>query len=167
MDDVHVFIVGADQVCYGGPTQAPNGKTWGTWAKEDSGLDSARTHWLGTVSTVEYEALLAYTDAHLYLTVPFVLSWSLIEAMAAGAPLVASDTGPVREVLTHKVNALLAPFDQPHELANALVSCLQDRPAALRRAHEAQVKSRDYDSSVGLKGWTSLLEGMGVTVMKA
>ena len=87
--------------------------------------------------------------------------------MAAGAPLVASDTGPVREVLTHKVSALLAPLDQPSQLANALVSCLQDRPAALRRAREAQVKSLDYDSSVGLEGWTSLLAGMGVTVMKA
>ena len=81
--------------------------------------------------------------------------------MAAGAPLVASDTGPIREVLTHNVNALLAPFDQPHQLANALVSCLQDRPAALRRAHEAQVKSLDYDASVGLKGWTSTLGGWG------
>ena len=56
MPDVHVFIVGADQVCYGGPTYSPNGKTWGVWAKEDSGLDPSRTHWLGIVSTADYEA---------------------------------------------------------------------------------------------------------------
>ena len=161
MTDVHVFIAGADQVCYGGPSNAPNGKTWGAWAKEDAGLDPARTHWLGVLSTSEYEALLAYTDAHLYLTIPFVLSWSLIEAMAVGAPLVASDTGPIRELLTHNKDALLAPFDQPLDLAHALESCLQDQPAARRRAAEAQARSLDYDASIGLQGWTRLL-GEGV-----
>lgn len=167
MPDVHVFIAGADQVCYGGPVKAPNGKTWGVWAKEDVGLDPDRTHWLGVLSTNEYEALLAYTEAHLYLTVPFVLSWSLIEAMAAGSPLVASSTGPIREVLTHNTDALLAPFDQPLALADALESCLRDRPAALRRASQAQARSLDYDAGIGLEGWTRLLAGMGGTVRKA
>ena len=81
--------------------------------------------------------------------------------MAVGAPLVASDTGPIRELLTHNKDALLAPFDQPLDLAHALESCLQDQPAARRRAAEAQARSLDYDASIGLQGWTRLL-GEGV-----
>ena len=111
MPDVHVLIAGVDQICYGGPSCAPTGESWGDWAKSSAGLDVERTHWLGALGTADYEALLAHSEAHLYLTVPFVLSWSLLEAMAIGAPLVASDTGPVREVLTHGEDALLAPFD--------------------------------------------------------
>ena len=103
MHDVHVLIAGVDQICYGGPGQAPTGESWGLWAKKSSGLDPERTHWLGALGAADYQALLAHSEAHLYLTIPFVLSWSLLEAMAIGAPLVASDTEPVREVLSHGV----------------------------------------------------------------
>ena len=161
MPDVHVFIAGSDQVCYGGPQNAPNGQTWGSWAREASGLIPERTHWLGALSTSDYHALLAYTEAHLYLTIPFVLSWSLLEAMAAGAPLIASDTGPVQEVLTHGSEALLAPFDQPRALASALESCLSDKLEASQRALNAQNRVAHYSASLGLEGWLAILEGVG------
>jgi len=155
-----VLIAGVDQVCYGGPSQAPNGQSWGAWAKDASGLDPARTHWLGAVSTADYQALLAHSEAHLYLTIPFVLSWSLLEAMAAQVPLVASDTEPVREVLTQGQDALLAPLDQPLELAEALKACLLDPAAAQQRAARAQSRALQYDANCGLEGWTRLLATM-------
>ena len=109
MPDVHILIAGADQVCYGGTSIAPNGQSWGEWARNSAGLDPDRTHWLGILQTADYHSLLAHSDAHLYLTIPFVLSWSLLEVMSAGVPLVCSDTGPVREVLTANEDALLTP----------------------------------------------------------
>ena len=95
---LHVLIVGADVVAYG--AGRPDGRSWGEWAKQDLSLDPVRTHWLGPLQTEPYQRVLACSDVHLYLTVPFVLSWSLLEAMAAGCCIVASDTAPVREVLT-------------------------------------------------------------------
>ena len=158
MQDVHVLIAGADQICYGGPSHAPSGETWGDWAKNSSGLDPERTHWLGVIGTAEYEALLAHSEAHLYMSIPFVLSWSLLEAMAVGAPLVASNTEPVREVLSHGLNALLAPFEKPAELALALKDCLTDRASTQSRVRQAQAHSNKYDSSTGIARWTCLLE---------
>ena len=157
MPDVHVLIAGEDQVCYGGPSQAPNGQSWGDWAKLSSGLDPQRTHWLGAVSSEDYENLLALSEAHLYLTIPFVLSWSLLEAMAVGAPLVCSDTGPVREILTDGVDSLLAPIDDSALLAQALQKCLEDRSSAKKRAMAAQRRALTYDANRGLEGWNALL----------
>ena len=80
--NLHVLIVGSDVVAYGGSRS--DGRSWGAWAKEEIALDPKRTHWLGALQTEEYHDVLAISDVHLYLTVPFVLSWSLLEAMAAG-----------------------------------------------------------------------------------
>ena len=77
--------------------------------------------------------------------------------MAIGAPLISSDTQPVREVLSHGVDALLAPFDQPERLAASLQACLLDREATLKRVAKAQERSLQYDASLGLEGWTRLL----------
>ena len=157
MPEVHVLIAGVDQVCYGGPSQAPNGQTWGHWARYSSGLDPSRTHWLGAISAAEYENLLAISEAHLYLTIPFVLSWSLLEAMAVGSPLVCSDTGPVKEVLTDGLDSLLVPIDSPEAQASALQKCLMDPSSALERASAAQDRALNYDAFHGLEGWKALL----------
>ena len=85
---LHVLIVGSDVVAYGG--ERSDGRSWGAWAKEDIALDPHRTHWLGALQTEEYHDVLAFSDVHFYLTVPFVLSWSLLEAMAAGCALFAA-----------------------------------------------------------------------------
>ena len=81
--------------------------------------------------------------------------------MAAGAPLIASDTGPVQEVLSHGSEALLAPFDQPRALASALESCLSDKLEASQRALNAQNRVAHYSASLGLEGWLAILEGVG------
>ena len=87
---VHVLIAGSDVVAYG--NNRSDGKSWKEWALTDVGLDPGRTHWLGALQENAYHHLLASSDVHFYLTVPFVLSWSLLEAMAAGCSIVSSYT---------------------------------------------------------------------------
>ena len=84
-------------------------------------LDLSRLHFTGLLSRPDMVAVMRASDAHVYLTVPFVLSWSLLDAMACGCLLVASDTAPVREFLEDGVTGLLVP---PHDVA-ALVARLE------------------------------------------
>ena len=133
--NLHALIVGADVVAYGAGRK--DGRSWGDWAKNDLPLDQSRTHWLGSLQTDEYHTVLASSDVHLYLTVPFVLSWSFLEAMAVGCSIVASDTQPVREVIRNGVNGLLVDFfphsNRPRQSSHSLtprrreVRCLRLR----------------------------------------
>ena len=120
-------------------------------------LDSARTHWLGPLQEPEYHCLLACSHVHFYLTVPFVLSWSLLEAMAAGCSIVASATSPVLEVLEHEVSALLVDFFDVSAQVAALERLLDDRKLANSLARAAQDASRAYDAVAGLASWRQLL----------
>jgi len=87
----------------------------------------------------DYLGLLQATHAHVYLSVPFVLSWSMIEAMSIGCPLVASDIEPVREAATHGDTALLVDHSDTDALAAAIEGLLDDRALgqALGRAARA------------------------------
>lgn len=103
----HAVIVGGDEVSYDRPPKdAPN---WRTRMLNEVRLDPTRTHFLGKVPYPQYRAVLQVSAAHVYLTYPFVLSWSLLEAMACGAKVIASDTSPVRE-LSDGSNLVLTPF---------------------------------------------------------
>ena len=153
--NLHVLIVGNDSVAYGDKRR--DGRSWGEWAKAEVPLDPARTHWLGILQDAEYQQVLACSTVHLYLTVPFVLSWSLLEAMAAGCALVASATAPVQEVLEDGKSALLVAFFDVAAQVAALTRLLDD--AALRQAlaSEAQKRAFRYSSSTGLAAWRNVL----------
>jgi len=102
--DARILMVGGDEVSYG--ARAPKGQTWKQiYIDEVRGRiptkDWQRVHFLGKVPYDRFLSMLQISRAHVYLTYPFVLSWSLIEAMAIGAPIVASDTAPVKEVIQH------------------------------------------------------------------
>jgi len=97
--NAHVVIVGGDDVSYGA---RPSGaKNWRERMLAEVGnqLDPTRTHFLGKMPYADYKRVLQVSSAHVYLTYPFVLSWSCLEAMATGCRLVASDLAPVREVV--------------------------------------------------------------------
>tara|TARA_Y100001954_G_scaffold91506_2_gene100204 strand:- start:597 stop:1826 length:1230 start_codon:yes stop_codon:yes gene_type:complete len=152
---VHVLIAGSDVVAYG--NNRSDGKSWKEWALADVGLDPGRTHWLGALQENAYHHLLASSDVHFYLTVPFVLSWSLLEAMAAGCSIVSSATQPVLEVLRSDHSALLVDFfDVPSQVA-AVNRLLEDRVLAKRLASAAQKASSPYDVAIGLEAWSNLL----------
>ena len=155
--NLHALIVGSDVVAYGGSRS--DGRSWGAWAKEDIALDPHRTHWLGALQTEEYHDVLAISDVHLYLTVPFVLSWSLLEAMAAGCALVCSATAPVEEVLEHNRSALLVDFFSPKAQADALARLLDDSELRFSLAADAKNRACSYHCADGLKAWMRLLSG--------
>ena len=88
-------IAGENRVAYGG--KALRGTDWKAKALAETDIDPDRVHFVGRLARADYLRLLRRSDAHVYLTVPFVLSWSMLEAMSTGCALVLSDTDPVRE----------------------------------------------------------------------
>lgn len=125
----HVVVVGGDGVSYG---RAPSGG--GCWRevmlRELAGrLDLSRIHFVGRVPYPELLCLFRLTRAHLYLTYPFVLSWSMLDAMACGAAILGSATAPVQEVIEDGVNGRLVDFFNHEAIAEALAGMLADTAA--------------------------------------
>ena len=144
--NAQVVLVGADGASYGGlPKDTPSWREK-LLAELDGRLDLARIHFLGRVPYSHYLALLQVSRVHCYLTDPFVLSWSLTEAMAAGCYVVGSDTEPVRELVRDGENGRLVPFfDQP-ALEAALIRGLAGDPEAPRlRAAARDTIRQGYD----------------------
>lgn len=160
--DAHVVIVGGDGVSYG---SAP--KAGGSWKhvflqEVADQLDPARVHFLGTVDYATLVALMQLSRAHVYLTYPFVLSWSLLEAMSCGAPILASDTAPVKEVVRHNRNGLLVDFFDYQAIADGidtLITMPEKKLQKMRRnAREKIVKQYDLDT-VCLPNLLKYIEG--------
>jgi glycosyltransferase involved in cell wall biosynthesis len=157
-----VVIVGADGVSYGGPP--PGGGTWkqALLAEVGSQLDLGRVHFVGQVPHATFVALMQVSRVHAYLTYPFVLSWSLLEAMAAGAPIVASRTPPVEEVIEDGVSGRLVDFFDVPGWSAALTEALAN-PAALHplaQVARERVVGR-YDLAVCLPKWVDFVERHG------
>ena len=130
-----VLIVGADDVSYG--ARPAEGKKWkDIFASEVrpqiSDADWARVHFLGHIPYQHFIPLLQLSTVHVYLTYPFVLSWSLLEAMSVGCAIVASDTQPLREAIRHDDTGRLVDFFDVPGLANEVCALLDD-PVARQR----------------------------------
>ncbi len=141
-----VLIVGGDEVSYG--RKLPKGQTYRQKMMDEVGssLDLTRVHFLGKVPYLRFLEILQVSKVHVYLTVPFVLSWSMLEAMSAGCLIVASNTPPVAEVMQEGVNGLLVDFLSPKAVADRIEEALvnQDRLAPIRaRARETVVERYD------------------------
>lgn len=130
-------IAGENRVAYGG--DGLRRIDWKARALAAHDLDPARVIFTGTLPPADYLALLRRSDAHVYLTVPFVLSWSLLEAMGAGCALVASDTAPVREFVSGD-EAALVDFRDPGRLAEAILATLAGGPEVARRRAAARAR---------------------------
>ena len=136
--DCHVVIVGNHQgVSYGAPPE------YGTWKdvflSEIDGLyDASRVHFVGNLDYPSFLRLLRLSSCHVYLTYPFVLSWSLLEAMSFSLPIVASRTSPVLEVLTDNHNALLVDFFSYPEIASSVIKILEDNELSKFLGHNAR-----------------------------
>lgn len=101
-------------------------------------LDSDRIHRVGRLEYQAFLQLISQTDIHVYLTVPTVLSWSCIEAMALGKPVVGSKTPPVEEVIASGKNGVLVDFFNPKDIANAVVTLLRDEEKRKKIGEEAK-----------------------------
>jgi glycosyltransferase involved in cell wall biosynthesis len=147
--DCHFVIAGGDEVSYSQPIR---GETYREKLLREVPIDHERVHFVGRLPFDDYLKILQVSSVHVYLTVPFVLSWSLVEAMAVGCVIVASDTAPVREVLTHGHNGLLADFFSPKQLAD-MVDHVLDHPTRERQlgmqARFDALQSYDIRQSVG------------------
>lgn len=129
-----VVIVGGDGVSYGSkPKDAPN---WRTKMLRENPVDLERVHFLGKVPYDTYRKVLQVSAVHVYLTYPFVLSWSLLEAMASGCLVLGSDTAPVREVITHGTNGLLVSFCQANQVSEWVATALVE-PHSFKELHRA------------------------------
>lgn len=135
--DVRVVMVGGDGISYG--VKPPTG-TWREKMLEEvgDGIDPSRVIFPGRIDYDTYVAMLQRSDAHVYLTYPFVASWSMREALGAGCVIIGSDTQPVTEFITHEQNGLLASFFDPKGLADTVLRALEDAPLAKRLRENAR-----------------------------
>lgn len=151
----HALIVGGDGVSYGRkPKDAPN---WREQMLREVTLDPARTHFLGKVPRADYLRVLQVSAAHVYLTYPFVLSWSLLEAMACGACIVASDTAPVREVIEDGSNGMLVGFFDATEVARKVLGAVESRSSARELGLEGRRRVQHYGRTDGQAGYDRLV----------
>ena len=151
---LEVVIVGGEGVSYGLPPPT------GTWrqhlmAEVGDGIDPGRVHFVGQLPYGDYLSLLQLSSVHLYLTYPFVASWSLREALATGCCIVASDTAPVREFVSSGGNGILVPFFNTSDIIERILELLADpeRRAALSRG--ARDSARDFELNACIERFVS------------
>lgn len=121
--NMQVIIGGEDRVCYGCHLK---NDTFKQKMLRELDLDLSRIHFVGNLPYAEYIKLLQVSRCHVYLTYPFVLSWSLLEAMATGCCIVASDTAPVKEVIQDSFNGILTDFYDIDLLTQKINSVLEE-----------------------------------------
>ena len=126
--DVVFAVVGEDRGFYGGDAEVTGDPSFKNWVLSRGDYDLSRFHFAGRLPPDQLAELFSATDLHVYLTVPFVLSWSLLNAMACGATVLASDTGPVRDVVREGETGLLTDFFDAEALATRALAVL-DAPA--------------------------------------
>jgi glycosyltransferase involved in cell wall biosynthesis len=154
------LIVGGDKVSYG--AAAPGGKAWKQIFLDEvkDWLDASRVVFLDRIPYSSFLKVLQVSACHVYLTYPFVLGWSCIEAMSAGCLVVGSRTPPVEEVIEHQKNGLLVDFFDAGALAETVANCLA-RPehyAPLRVAARQTAVARYDLATVCLPQQLALIE---------
>jgi len=132
--NAHVVVVGEDRVAYG--KKLAEGDSFKKRALEGGNYDMARLHFTGLLPRAVYLRVLQASCVHVYLTVPFVLSWSMMEAMSTGCLVIGSDTEPVRELIRDGENGRLVPFGDPQAIADAVCDALE-RPEDYRHMRAA------------------------------
>lgn len=166
-----VLIVGGDDVSYG--AKAPDGTSWkeiffNEVRPQLSVEQLARIHFLGHIPYNTFIPLLQLSTVHVYLTYPFVLSWSLLEAMSVGCAIVASDTQPLHEAITECETGRLVDFFDVESLSRSIVELLENPQERARLGEAARrFAQENYDlESVCLPkqlAWTKQLASMHVT----
>lgn len=164
--DAQVIVVGdPSKRPYGG--SPPDGRSWTDVCFDGLPIDPSRLHLIGRVSHDRMLAALRLGTAHVYYTYPFVLSWSLIEAMASGCYVIGSDTPPLKDAIEDGVNGRLLPFFDADALAGALIEACRDPGAfAPLRTAARQTAVTRFDRKAGRDAWLALLASLGVRALR-
>lgn len=159
--NAHILIVGGDEVSYGHRLPEGHSHKQIMLAELGASLDMNRVHFLGKVPYSIYLKILQISSVHVYLTYPFVLSWSMLEAMSAGCLVIGSRTPPVEEVIREGENGLLVDFFAPAEIAQRVCRVLEagrDGFAEIRQ-HARQTIVDNYDlNTICLPAQLKLIE---------
>jgi glycosyltransferase involved in cell wall biosynthesis len=155
--NVHIVVVGSDRVAYG--RKLPDGQTYKEKMLAELDFDLERIHFTGSLPYGEYLKVVQASSVHVYLTIPFVLSWSMIETLSVGGLIVGSDTPPVREVIEDGRNGLLVDFFSPEQIADRVEEAL-DHPDRMRdiRARARETVLERYDLRDRLVDLTGIVE---------
>jgi glycosyltransferase involved in cell wall biosynthesis len=154
--NIEAMIVG-DQTVYYGP--GGGGDQYFQKVMATAEIDPARTHFTGRLPYDDYRKVLQISAAHVYLTVPFVLSWSALEALATGCLFIGSDTAPVREFVTHGENGLLADFFDSEALASLIEEAVKGGQRFDRMRTMARQTIRDrWEAEDAIRQHESLVE---------
>lgn len=160
--DAHILIVGSDGTSYG--ANAPEGTTHKEiyFNKVKDSLKGANIHFVGRVSYNTLTAMFSVSTAHVYFTYPFVLSWSMLEAMSLESLIIGSKTEPVTEVIKHRKNGLLVDFHDHNQLAKTVSEVLDnpsDYNSMRKNARDTIVKNYDL-STICLPQHLKLIESL-------
>lgn len=154
-----VIVVGADGVSYG--RKPKEGGTWKEKCLKEVSLDMERVHFLGSVPYDQFTRVLQVSQAHVYLTYPFVLSWSMMEAMASGCLIIGSRTPPVQEVIEDGRNGLLVDFFKPEQIVEKICQVM-DHPDRMQEQREAarQFVIDNYELEKCIAGQITLIKNL-------
>ncbi len=154
---LHVVVVGVDRTCYGAQLK---GTTWRKFVDTKVKYDHSRVHFVGLLDRPSYQTVLQASTVHVYLTRPFVLSWSMLEAMSFGCALVASKTPPVEEVVEDGKNGLLVNFRSPQHIVQRVEELLDDAELRKRLGRAARETILDrYDVRDCVRRQTDMIYG--------
>ena len=155
---LEVLIAGDDRVAYG--SMMPKEGSFGKWASNilHDWIQDGRVRFLGHLPYNHYARFLKMSSVHCYLTRPFVLSWSLLDAMASGCCLVASDVEPVREA-AHETATFWVDHRSKQNLIDGITQAL-DSPPSNRRSRGKQQRElavSSWNRTASLTAWMVLL----------
>jgi glycosyltransferase involved in cell wall biosynthesis len=156
--DAQIVVVGGDGVSYGRkPIGYPD---WRSRMEAQVSFDHSRVHFTGKLPYPTYRAVLQCSKVHVYLTYPFVLSWSLLEAMASGCVVVASDTAPVREVIVDGANGVLVDFFDHQEIASSVIKVLKSAGEYDGLASAAKLTAGRFSVESGVSQYFEIFESV-------
>lgn len=157
--NAEVVLIGGDDKGYGG--ELPGGATWREKMRQELGdrVDWSRVHHVGKVPHATMIDLMSMSWAHVYYTYPFILSWSVVEAMACECLILGSDTGPVRDAITSGENGVLNDFFDVAALSNAMAEACEKPEAFVemrKKARQTALAMFDRET-VGVPAWMALI----------
>ena len=154
----HFLLVGGDNTFY---SAKPKDKCYREQALERYDIDNERVHFTGRLTHEGFRKVVQISSAHIYLSRPLFLSWSIVEAMSMGAPIVASKGEMVEEILHHSENAILVDYHNPEQISEAAVKLVKNAELAKELGQNARKKIVDhYDTCHTVALWIDVIEQM-------